>query len=124
MCDSPPIIVEDPDNPAGGDGETEDPEEENNGGTTDLNDGEGTDTTNGDESALDPDSGRDTITDIIIIEGEDEDNSSLQLILIILLCVLVPLICILACIVHMFRKNKMNSINAALTRQQSSLRIA
>ena len=125
MCDSPPVVVEDPDNPAGGDGETEDPDKEDNGGTTDLNGGEGTDTNNGDESSLDPNSGRDnTITpEVIIIEGESEDNSSLQLILIILLCVLVPLIFILACIVHMFRKNKMNSVAAALARQQSSLRI-
>lgn len=124
MCDSPPIVVEDPDNPAGGDGETEDPDKEDNG-STDLNEGEGEGTNEGDESSLDPNSGRDnTVTpEIIIIEGESEDNSSLQLILIILLCVLVPLIFILACIVHMFRKNKMNSVAAALARQQSSLRI-
>lgn len=44
------------------------------------------------------------------------------MILIILVCVLVPLVFVLAGIVYLFRKNKKNAINAAVIRRRDSIR--
>lgn len=65
--------------------------------------------------ALDEDNARDELGEQLNTQedalAEEEDTSdNLMMILIILLCILVPLIGILICIVHQFRKNRTNSI--------------
>lgn len=54
---------------------------------------------------------------------EEENQEGLTIILIVLLCVLVPLFVVLCFIVYMFRKNKKNSVSAALQRQRTSISI-
>lgn len=54
---------------------------------------------------------------------EEDNQEGLTIILIILLCVLVPLLVVLCFIVYMFRRNKKNSVAAALNRQRTSISI-
>lgn len=56
-----------------------------------------------------------------ILQDVDEELD-LSWILIILVCVLVPLVIVLASIVYLFRKNKQNAIQAAIVRRQSSMK--
>ncbi len=136
MCDAPPPKDEDKDddkdpvdNGGSGDGEnTKDPKPEpvDPEESEDEKEPEPTDPTKDPVKPLDPDGNKENQTKppkVVTIVEESDDNGSLEIILIVLVCVLVPLICILALIVHMFRKNKLNSVQAALARRNSAARL-
>lgn len=58
-----------------------------------------------------------------IIQVTQEDSHGMTLVLILLLCILVPLIGTLCYIVHLFRKNKVNAVAAAMGRRRSSVNL-
>jgi hypothetical protein len=128
MCDAPPPEPETDDeneNPDGGK-DPVDPVTDPTDPDTDKDKDKDKDVVDPDGS-LDPNKGRPNKTtdpEVVTIIEEGDDNSSLELVLIILLCVLIPLICILALIVYMFRKNRLNSVQAALMRRNSAARMA
>ena len=112
-----------------GDGDTDvtdpDEEEENTEG-----DGEGeddkTDTvTDPDADEAFSDKNKDVIKDEeLLVEptsSNEDDSDGLVLILIILLCIMIPLLCILLGICWLFRKNKVNAVAAAEERRRSSI---
>lgn len=134
MCDAPPPKEEDKDDDKdpvdNGDGEnTTEPDpvdEETDDEKDPTTEPEVIDPTKDPVKPLDPNENKENQTkppEVVTIVEESDDNGSLEIILIILVCVLVPLICILALIVHMFRKNKLNSVQAALARRNSAARL-
>jgi len=121
MCDAPPPSPNGDTSGTGGDSSTVQP---SGGGTKD-----GGTTPNDGGSSLDPQGGRDeterdeTEQDVQSMIIEEDNREGLTIILIVLLCVLVPLLAVLGFVVYMFRKNKKNSVAAALNRERTSISI-
>ena len=121
LCDSPP--PPEPEEEENDDDDVTDSEGtgegENNGGsgggTVDPNNP--IDEDNGGRETTDPD---DTYEPPEIIDIEEDSTASLSVILIILICLLIPLVLILGCVVYLFRKNKKNAVATAMGRRRSS----
>jgi len=57
-----------------------------------------------------------------VSEDADDGMNALSVILIICMCILVPLVVVLFCIVRMFRNERKNSIRAGMARRASSIK--
>ena len=83
-------------------------------------------------SSLDPNTSRDNNEDKDTIskletenqnlQTESEDKDNLTLILVILLVTLIPLVIVLVIVIYMFKRNKTNSVAAAMERRNSSIK--
>ena len=73
------------------------------------------------DSSLDGDNSRENEThEPEVISIVEDDGNSLTIILVVLVCVLIPLVAVLAFVVYLFRKNKKNSVATAMGRRRSS----
>ena len=83
-------------------------------------------------SSLDPNTSRDNNEDLDTInklesenqnlQNESEEKDNLTLILVILLVTLIPLVIVLVIVIYMFKRNKTNSVAAAMERRNSSIK--